>query len=190
MCTNVRAVSFLQVLIRLLEPSCWVAICSLSPPSETATKLPTQRGPRRWFALRWYAHNGFEARHLRRRRPCGRGAHVAAHASEARGASALSCRPLHVHRMCMHTACARGICALHARPPYMRRKCPVGDGGPNMHARQPSSTWMLRPPWLQDTPRCQTSGPGRPPRWLLARAMRLAARGSLWMSAWLLVARA
>ena len=117
MCTNVRAVSFLQVLIRLLEPSCWVAICSLSPPSETATKLPTQRGPRRWFALRWYAHNGFEARHLRRRRPCGRGAHVAAHASEARGASALSCRPLHVHRMCMHTACARGICAhcMHAR---------------------------------------------------------------------------
>ena len=112
MCTNLRAVSFLQVLIRLREPCCFVAICSLF--GETATKLPTQRGRARWFALRWYANNGVEARHLRRRRPCWRGAHVAAHASEARGASALSCRPLHVHRMCMHTACSRHLRALHA----------------------------------------------------------------------------
>ena len=80
--------------------------------------------------------NGFEARHLRRRRPCGRGAHVAAHASEARGASALSCRPFtctacactrHARGICVHCMHARHACAANSLWATVARMCTPGN---------------------------------------------------------------
>ena len=97
-------------------------------PSATASVVCARGGA--------HTANGFEARHLRRRRPCGRGAHVAAHASEARGASALSCRPFtctacactrHARGICVHCMHARHACAANSLWATVARMCTPGN---------------------------------------------------------------
>ena len=79
-----------------------------------------------------FLHDDVEARHVRRRRTGGRGSHLAAHASEARGAlvpvdpstmrahCTAHCTCTALRALCMHTArtphvhCMRTACALHA----------------------------------------------------------------------------